>query len=392
MNEYMKMTEENLLHTYNRFPITLDRGDGVYLYDTDGKKYLDFMAGIAVSGLGYGNVELKNALKEQIDNLLHSSNLYYNTTCGKAAEALRRASGMDRIFFTNSGAEANEGALKAARKYAWQKKSGRFEFIAMKDSFHGRSMGALAVTGNKHYQEAFGPMIPGIKFANYNDLESVKQLVNDKTCAIIFETVQGEGGIYPATNEFIQGVRKLCDEKGILLILDEIQCGMGRTGSMFAWQGFGVKPDILTMAKAIGNGIPVGAFAMTEEVAKYSLQPGDHGATYGGNPLACTAVKTVIKIFERDHIVDHVNAVAPYLTKRLDELVEELDCVTERKGKGLMQGIVVTKPLAEVNKRAIEEGILIIQAQGNVIRFVPPLIVEEKHIDEMIEKLKRALA
>ena len=199
-------------------------------------------------------------------------------------------------------------------------------------------------------------------------------------------------GIYPAKKEFLEGLRKLCDEKDILLIFDEVQCGMGRTGSMFAWQGFGVKPDILTMAKAIGNGIPVGAFAMTEEVAKYSLQPGDHGATYGGNPLACTAVKTVIKIFERDHIVDHVNAVAPYLTKRLDELVEELDCVTERKGKGLMQGIVVTKPLAEVNKRAIEEGILIIQAQGNVIRFVPPLIVEEKHIDEMIEKLKRALA
>ena len=206
------------------------------------------------------------------------------------------------------------------------------------------------------------------------------------------EPLQGEGGINLATQEFMEGIRKICDENGILMICDEVQCGMGRTGSMFAWQGFGVKPDILTMAKAIGNGIPVGAFAMTEEVAKYSLQPGDHGATYGGNPLACTAVKTVIKIFERDHIVDHVNAVAPYLTKRLDELVEELDCVTERKGKGLMQGIVVTKPLAEVNKRAIEEGILIIQAQGNVIRFVPPLIVEEKHIDEMIEKLKRALA
>ena len=391
--QIIETAEEKLIHTYNRYQIVLDKGDGVRLYDTDGKEYLDFGAGIAVFALGYNNKEYNDALKSQIDKLIHTSNYFYNEPAVSAAQAITKASGMDRVFFTNSGTESIEGAIKLAKKYAYLK-TGRTdsEIIAMHHSFHGRSMGALAVTGNKHYQEAFGPMIPGIKFANYNDLESVKQLVNDKTCAIIFETVQGEGGIYPATNEFIQGVRKLCDEKGILLILDEIQCGMGRTGSMFAWQGFAVKPDILTMAKAIGNGIPVGAFAMTEEVAKYSLQPGDHGATYGGNPLACTAVKTVIKIFERDHIVDHVNAVAPYLTKRLDELVEELDCVTERKGKGLMQGIVVTKPLAEVNKRAIEEGILIIQAQGNVIRFVPPLIVEEKHIDEMIEKLKRALA
>lgn len=392
MNEYMKETNEALLHTYNQFPVVLDHGEGAYLYDTEGKKYLDFAAGYAVSSLGYGNQELNDALKAQIDKLFHTSNLYYNTACGKAAEDLKRITGMDRIFFTNSGGEAVEGTLKAARKYAYKKGTGRYEFIAMRESFHGRSFGAVSVTGHDPYRAPFEPLVPGVSFAEYNDLDSVKALVTDKTCAIILEPLQGEGGINLATEEFMKGIRKLCDEEGILMICDEVQCGMGRTGSMFAWQGFGVKPDILTMAKAIGNGIPVGAFAMTEEVAKYSLQPGDHGATYGGNPLACTAVKTVIKIFERDHIVDHVNAVASYLTKKLDELVEELDCVTERKGKGLMQGIVVTKPLAEVNKRAIEEGILIIQAQGNVIRFVPPLIVEEKHIDEMIEKLKRALA
>lgn len=392
MNEYMKETNEALLHTYNQFPVVLEHGEGVYLYDTEGKKYLDFAAGYAVSSLGYANEELNTALKAQIDKLCHTSNLYYNTVCGKAAEALKRITKMDRIFFTNSGGESVEGALKAARKYAYKKGTGRYEFIAMKESFHGRSFGAVSVTGHDAYRKPFGPLVPGVSFAEYNNLDSVKALVTDKTCAIILEPLQGEGGINLATEEFMKGIRELCDKEGILMICDEVQCGMGRTGSMFAWQGFGVKPDILTMAKAIGNGIPVGAFAMTEEVAKYSLQPGDHGATYGGNPLACTAVKTVIKIFERDHIVDHVNAVAPYLTKRLDELVEELDCVTERKGKGLMQGIVVTKPLAEVNKRAIEEGILIIQAQGNVIRFVPPLIVEEKHIDEMIEKLKRALA
>lgn len=389
---YMESVQNALVHTYNPAPIVLDHGEGAYLYDTEGKAYLDFAAGYAVNSLGYGNEEWNQALKSQIDHLAHTSNLYYHTRTKEAAEALKRVSGMDRIFFCNSGGEAIEGALKASRKYAYTKKSGRYEWIAMEESFHGRGFGAVSVTGHKAYQEPFEPLVPGVRFAKYNDLESVKELVTDKTCAIILEPVQGEGGINVATEEFLTGIRRICDENDILMICDEVQCGMGRTGSMFAWQGFGVKPDILTMAKAIGNGIPVGAFAMTEEVAKYSLQPGDHGATYGGNPLACTAVKTVIKIFERDHIVDHVNAVAPYLTKRLDELVEELDCVTERKGKGLMQGIVVTKPLAEVNKRAIEEGILIIQAQGNVIRFVPPLIVEEKHIDEMIEKLKRALA
>ena len=391
-NQYMQEEDDAILKTYNRYPVVLDHGDGAYLYDPEGKKYLDFSAGYAVSSLGYNNKEFNDALKAQIDKMIHTSNLYYNTTCGKAGEDLKKITGMYKVFFTNSGGEAIEGAIKTARKYAYTKKTGRYEFIAMENSFHGRSMGAVALTGHKEYREPFEPVMPGVHFAIYNDLDSVKALVNDKTCAIILEPLQGEGGINLATQEFMEGIRKICDENGILMICDEVQCGMGRTGNMFAWQGFGVKPDILTMAKAIGNGIPVGAFAMTEEVAKYSLQPGDHGATYGGNPLACTAVKTVIEIFEREDIVGHVNQVAPYLTKKLDELVDELDCVVKRKGKGLMQGIEITKPLAEVNKKTIEEGLLIIQAQGNVIRFVPPLIVEEKHIDEMIEKLKRALA
>ncbi len=392
VNSKIQAAEENLIHVYNRFPIALDHGEGMYLYDTEGKEYLDFAAGFAVCGLGYGNKELNEALKAQIDKLYHTSNLYYHESCGEAAKELNRISGMDRVFFTNSGGEANEGALKAARRYAYTKKTGRYEIIAMENSFHGRSIGAVSVTGHDDYREPFEPLLPGVKFAKLNDLDSVKALVSDKTCAIILEPLQGEGGINLATQEFMEGIRQICDENDILMICDEVQCGMGRTGSMFAWQGFGVKPDILTMAKAIGNGIPVGAFAMTEEVAKYSLKPGDHGATYGGNPLACTAVKTVIEIFEREDIVGHVNKVAPYLTKRLDELVKEVDCVTERKGKGLMQGIALTKPVAEVNSRAIEEGLLVIQAHGNVLRFVPPLIVEEKHIDEMIDKLRRALA
>ena len=392
VNSKIQAAEENLIHVYNRFPIALDHGEGMYLYDTEGKEYLDFAAGFAVCGLGYGNRELNEALKARIDKLYHTSNLYYHESCGEAAKELNRISGMDRVFFTNSGGEANEGALKAARRYAYTKKTGRYEIIAMENSFHGRSIGAVSVTGHDDYREPFEPLLPGVKFAKLNDLDSVKALVSDKTCAIILEPLQGEGGINLATQEFMEGIRQICDENDILMICDEVQCGMGRTGSMFAWQGFGVKPDILTMAKAIGNGIPVGAFAMTEEVAKYSLKPGDHGATYGGNPLACTAVKTVIEIFEREDIVGHVNKVAPYLTKRLDELVQEVDCVTERKGKGLMQGIALTKPVAEVNSRAIEEGLLVIQAHGNVLRFVPPLIVEEKHIDEMIDKLRKALA
>ncbi len=384
-------SEKNLLHIYNRFPVVLDHGEGVYLYDTDGKQYLDFAAGIAVTGLGYHNEEFNEAIKGQVDRLIHTSNLYYNINCGEAAQALAKASGMDKIFFTNSGTEANEGAIKAARRYAYTKGSGRFEIIAMENSFHGRSIGAVSVTGHDSYREPFEPLLPGVRFAQFNDLESVKAQVNDKTCAIMLEPLQGEGGINVAKPEFMEGIRSICDENDILMICDEVQCGMGRTGSMFAWQEYGVQPDILTMAKAIGNGIPVGAFALTDRVAGYSLKPGDHGSTYGGNPLACMAVKTVLDIFEKEKIVEHVNQIAPYLTKRLEELVEKLDCVTEHRGKGLIQGLVVTRPFAEVNKNAIEEGLLIISAEGNVIRLVPPLIIEKRHVDEMIEKLEHAL-
>lgn len=391
-NQYMTDTEEGLLKTYNRFPVVLDHGEGMYLYDTEGKKYLDFTAGIAVCSLGHGNKAFNDALKAQIDKMLHTSNLYYNTTCGQAAQALKKISQMDKVFFTNSGTEAVEGALKAARKYAYEKKSGRYEFIAMEDAFHGRSMGAVSVTGHKEYREPFEPMIGGVHFATFNDLGSVKALVNDKTCAIIMETIQGEGGINPATPEFIEGVRKICDENDILLILDEIQCGMGRSGSYFAWQQMGVKPDIMTMAKAIGNGVPVGAFAMTQKVAEYSLKPGDHGTTYGGNPFACAAVNKVIELFEEEKILDHVNEIAPYLTEKLEEIVAACDKAVKVKGKGLIQGLQVSVPVGEVSRKALEEGLLVISAGGNVLRMIPPLIVEKEHIDEMAEILKKVLA
>jgi argD: acetylornithine and succinylornithine aminotransferases len=391
VNSKIQAAEENLIHVYNRFPIALDHGEGMYLYDTEGKEYLDFAAGFAVSGLGYDNKELNQALKDQIDKLYHTSNLYYHESCGEAAQELNRISGMDRVFFTNSGGEANEGALKAARRYAYTKKTGRYEFIAMNNSFHGRSFGAVSVTGHDSYREPFEPVVPGVKFATFNDLDSVKALVSDKTCAIILEPLQGEGGINLATQEFMEGIRKICDENGILMICDEVQCGMGRTGEMFCWQGYGIKPDIMTMAKAIGSGIPVGAFAMTEEVAEYSLEPGDHGTTYGGNPLACTAVSKTVEIFEKENLTAHVKEMGTYLTEKLEALKEKCDCIKAVKGTGLMQGIQITKPLGEVTNAALKEGLLVIGAGADVLRFVPPLIIEKEHVDEMIAVLEKIL-
>lgn len=391
-NEIMEKAENYVLHTYNRYPVVLDHGKGVRLYDVEGKEYLDFAAGIAVFALGYGNETYNQTLKDQIDRLIHTSNLYYNEPMADAAEKLVKASGMDKVFFTNSGTEAIEGALKAARKYAYLRDGHNdHEMIAMNHSFHGRSMGALSVTGNTHYQDPFRPLIGGIRFANFNDLESVKAQVTEKTCAIILETVQGEGGIYPADPEFLKGVRALCDEKDILLILDEIQCGMGRTGSMFAWQQYGVKPDIMTCAKALGCGIPVGAFVLNQKTADHSLVPGDHGTTYGGNPLACAAVSAVFDIFEKEKIVDHVQQVSAYLEKRLDELVEKYDFLTVRRGKGLMQGLVVSgRPVGEIVQQALKNGLLVITAGSDVLRMVPPLVITEADVDEMIEKLEKS--
>ena len=388
--DYIERGENAVLHTYNRFPVVLERGEGVHLYDLEGKEYLDFGAGIAVFSLGYGNQEYNQALKNQIDKLLHTSNLYYNVPMTEAAEKLLKASGLSRVFFTNSGTEAVEGAIKAARKYAWLKDGNTdHEIIAMKHSFHGRSMGALSVTGNTHYQEPFKPLIGGIKFADFNDLDSVKQQVTEKTCAIILETVQGEGGIYPADLEFLKGIRKLCDEQDILLILDEIQCGMGRTGSMFAFQDYGVMPDIMTSAKALGCGVPVGAFVLNEKTAKNSLVPGDHGTTYGGNPFACAAVSKVFDLFEEQHILEHVKKITPYFEEKLDMLVDKYEFLTARRGKGLMQGLVVAgRPVGEIVTKALENGLIAISAGTDVLRFVPPLIITEHDIDEMVEKLE----
>ena len=390
--DYIKRAENVILHTYNRYPVVFEKGEGVYLEDAEGKKYLDFAAGIAVFALGYGNQKYNEALKSQMDQIIHTSNLYYNIPAVEAGEKLLKACGMSRVFFTNSGTEAIEGAIKAARKYAYNKDGATdHEIIAMNHSFHGRSIGALSVTGNPHYQEAFKPLMGGVKFADFNDLESVKRQVNEKTCAILLETVQGEGGIYPADPTFLSGIKEICEERDILLILDEIQCGMGRTGNMFAWQGYDVKPDIMTCAKALGCGIPVGAFVLNEKTAKASLVPGDHGTTYGGNPLACAAVSKVFDLFEEEKLIDHVREITPYFEKKLDELVEKYEFLTERRGKGLMQGLVVEgRPVGDVITKALENGLIVISAGSNVLRFVPPLIITKEQIDEMIEKLQKS--
>lgn len=388
--EYMERTEQVVLHTYNRFPVVFEKAEGVYIQDAEGKEYLDFGAGIAVFALGYGNQAYNDALKDQIDKLIHTSNLYYNIPMMEAAEKLIKVTGLSKVFFTNSGTEAIEGAIKAARKYAYNK-DGRtdHEIIAMNHSFHGRSIGALSVTGNPHYQEAFKPLMGGVKFADFNDLDSVKAQVNDRTCAILLETVQGEGGIYPVDPEFLQGVKAICEENDILLILDEIQCGMGRTGSYFAWQQYGVEPDIMTTAKALGCGVPVGAFVLGEKAAASSLVPGDHGTTYGGNPFACAAVSKVFDLFEENKIIEHVQQTAPYLEEKLDGLVEKYDFLSGRRGKGFMQGLVVEgRPVGEIVKKALENGLIVISAGSNVIRFVPPLVITRENIDEMIEKLE----
>ena len=396
MNEQMNHAEESILHTYNRFPVMFDHGEGCCLYDTEGKKYLDFAAGIAVNALGYHYPGYDDALKSQIDKLTHISNLYYNEPMSEAGEKLIKASGLSKAFFTNSGTEAIEGALKAARKYSYTKygkEAGRFEIIAMNHSFHGRSMGALSVTGTEHYREPFEPLIGGVKFADFNDLESVKAQITDKTCAVITEVVQGEGGIYPAQKEFLEGLRALCDEKDIILIFDEIQCGMGRTGYYFAWQSYGVQPDVMTCAKALGCGVPVGAFVLGEKAAAASLVPGDHGTTYGGNPFVCAAVSKVFDIFEQDNILAHVQELTPYLEEKLDALVDKCPIVAARRGKGFMQGLVIEgTTVGSVVTKALANGLLVISAGSDVLRLVPPLVITKEHINEMIEKLEKSLA
>ena len=402
---WIDRAEHAFYKTYNRLPVVFDHGEGVNLYDNQGNEYLDFGAGIAVMALGYGDEEYTKAVEKQLHKLTHSSNLFYNQPSIEAGEGLLKLSGMERVFFTNSGTEAIEGALKIARRYYYNKSCEAAgadgcqekepammgEIIAMKHSFHGRSLGALSVTGNAQYQRPFQPLIPGIRFAEFNNLDSVKELMNDKTCAVIMETIQGEGGIYPANPEFIKGVRALCDEGDMLLILDEIQCGLGRSGEMFAWQHYGVKPDVMTVAKALGNGLPVGAFLAWGKAAS-AMAPGDQGTTYGGNPLVTAGAKAVLDILEQRKITDHVKEVGAYLGQELEKLVSECDIICDCRGMGLMQGLEFTRPVAPIVTSALlDQKLVLISAGANIIRLVPPLVIEKCHVDEMIKRLKAAI-
>ena len=390
--QYIDRAEQALYKVYNRFPVVFDRGEGICLYDTDGKEYLDFGAGIAVMGLGYNCREFNEALKVQMDKLCHTSNLFYNVPSIEAGEKLLKASGMEKVFFTNSGAEAIEGLLKIAKRYAYNKGMGTdYEIIAMRHSFHGRTLGALSVTGNDHYQEPFAPLVPGIRFADFNDLDSVKAVWSEKTCGVIMETIQGEGGIYPASEEFLKGVRMLCDEHDALLLLDEIQCGMGRSGHMFAWQAYGVSPDGMSVAKALGNGVPVGAF-LAQGKAASAIVPGDHGTTYGGNPLVCAAASKVLDLFEEWKLAEHVREIGDYLWQKLEQVMDQYGCVKAHRGRGLMQGLEFAWPVAPVVKNALlEQRLVLISAGSNVIRFVPPLIIEREDVDEMVRRLQAAI-
>lgn len=391
MQKKIEESEKYLIHSYNRYSVMLDHGEDVYLYDVEGKRYLDFGGGIAVCALGYSDETYNAALKEQIDKGIHFSNYFYSEPLVRAAKGLAEASGMDKVFMANSGSEANEGALKLARKYAIMKgHDNRHEIISMDKAFHGRSMGALSVTGTKRYREPFEPMIGGVSFAQYNDLDSVKKKITDKTYAIIVEAVQGEGGIYPAEKEFLKGIRALCDEHDIMMICDEIQCGMGRSGKMFAYQHYGIQPDIVTMAKGIGNGMVVGAFAAKAEIAE-ALVPGDHGTTFGGNPLAAAAVAATLDIFRERDLVKHVEEVGTYLGKRLQKIVETKEIAKEARGLGLMRGLELTEPAGPYVLKALEKGVIFMGAGTNVIRFVPPLVIRKEHVDEMIEILEEIL-
>lgn len=388
--------EKVLYKTYNRFPVVFDHADGVYLYDKGDNAYLDFGAGISVVGLGYGNSLLKQVMETQIEKgLLHTSNLFYNEPSIEAGEKLLEASGMDKVFFTNSGTEAVEGALKIARRYQYNKGKAGCEIIAMQGSFHGRSIGAVSVTGKDHYRQPFGPLLPGVKFATYNDLPSVKALINDKTGAIILETIQGEGGIFPADESFLRGIRELCDQYDLIMILDEVQCGMGRSGAMFAWQEYGIKPDVMTVAKALGNGVPIGAF-LSSGKANDAMKPGDHGSTYGGNPFVCAVAATVLDIYKEANIPGHVREMGEFLSEVLKEIHANYpDLVTDHRGKGLIQGLQFTETVkvGDIVKEALlSQHLVLIGAEHNTIRFVPPLIIERYQIREMGDRLSACLS
>ena len=379
-----------VMKTYNRFPIAIECGNGMYVWDVDGKKYIDFVAGIAVNSLGYASEALERTIAEQAMKLIHCSNLYYTEPQIELAEKLVANSDFDKVFFCNSGAESIESALKLPRKYAKMKGKAGNEIITMIHSFHGRTYGAVTATGQDKYHKGLEPLLPDVNHVAFNDFEALQNAVTDKTCAILLEPIQGEGGIIPADKQYLQKVRKLCDEKDILLMFDEVQCGVGRTGTLFAYQTLGVVPDVATFAKGLAGGIPIGVM-MAKDFAAQAFQPGDHASTFGGNSLATAAGLTVMKELFENGLLENVKRTGNYMTEQLKKLQQKHSCITDVRGIGFMQGIALSIPTADVINKCIEKGLLLVGAGHDVIRFVPALIAEERHIDAMIEILDKAL-
>lgn len=388
---YFDRSLDALMHAYGRYDVTFDHGDGVHLYDVNNKEYLDFFSGIGVNSFGYNYPEYIESMEKQLHRLMHISNYFNTVEAIEAAECVKKATQLDKVFFTNSGAEATEGALKLARKYYYLKHGkADSEIISFDHSFHGRTTGSVRLTGNEHYQKAFGPLIDGVKHARLNDLESVKALINDKTAGIIVEPVQGEGGVHVCTQEFLQGLRQLCNEHDIALILDEVQCGMGRTGTIMTYFQYDILPDIVCLAKGIGAGFPMGAFVGNAKFSK-AMEPGDHGSTYGGNPMAGNACRTVFQILEEKNMLAHVQDISEYLIDKLDTLKDKYPVIKERRGLGLMVGLEFDRPVKDIVKTCLDNGLIVVTAGVNVVRMLPPFIIEEKDVDQMIEILDNAI-
>ena len=391
-DEIIATDNRNYLPVFQRCKIVLDHGDGVYVYDKNGKKYIDFLGGIAVNVLGHNYAPLVKAVADQAGRMIHCSNLYYTEPQATAVARLVELSGLDRAFFANSGAEANEGAIKVARKYAHQIDPEKSEIITAWDSFHGRTLATLTATGQPKYQAGYEPLPGGFKYVHYNDPVELERMISDKTCAVMLETVQGEGGVYPPKEDYLAKVRELCDSCGALLILDEIQSGIGRTGKFFAYENYGVRPDIVTLAKGLAGGVPIGAFVVAEKAASV-MRPGDHGTTFGGNPLACAAAGVVMGEVPQEEFLRRVKEVGDYFKKELEKLgAEHSDLVKEVRGIGLMLGMELVKPGRDIVDDCLERGAIINCTAGNVLRFVPPLIVTKAQVDEVIAILDDALS
>jgi acetylornithine/N-succinyldiaminopimelate aminotransferase len=387
--EIIDSEKQYLVQTYARPPFVLTRGEGVYVFDADGKKYLDCAAGIAVNALGYNDPELVKAIQDAASGLLHTSNLFYTESQVALAKALVEKSFADKVFFANTGTEAMEGALKFARKYHVERGDAqRKNFLAFRGSFHGRTMGALAATDSEKYQAPFRPLMPGVAFADFNNLDSVRAAMTNETAAVIVEPVQGEGGVHPASDAFLRGVRALCDECGALLIFDEIQCGLGRTGKLWAHEYAGVQPDMMTLAKPLAGGLPIGALLMTDAVAS-AIHVGEHGTTFGGGPFITSVALSVFNRISDPKFLAHVNETGNYLMERLSEI--NSPHIQEVRGRGLMVGVELDIDAGKVTEKGYAHGLLLIKAREKVVRFVPPLVFQKQHVDELIEKLGKVL-